>query len=138
MPRKNPQKSYELLAADSYRIWMKCDQNLINCFLYILPSDSNWDKSGKLFNFDNLKQESAAYDNEDNCLLICSDFNARVGLKSNYIQNDYNDEFLPLPDNYISDNECLLSVRKSHDHKSGLHGNGIKLLGFFKMTDTLE
>ena len=29
------------------------DQDIIICFLYIPPSDSNWFKSGKSFNFDN-------------------------------------------------------------------------------------
>ena len=97
------------------------------------PSDSNWYKSGKSFNFDQLKQESAAYDDEDNCLLICGDFNVRVGLKSDYIQNDYNDEFLPLPDSCISDNSYI-SARKSRDHVSGLHGHRIELLAFYKMS----
>ena len=67
-----------------------------------------------------LIKESASYKDQDNCLLICNNFNARVGLKPNYVQNDENDKFLLLPDSYISDNEHLLSARESCDHESGL------------------
>ena len=51
-------KSYEILSANSYRIWVKFnkeffewEQNII-CFLYIPPSHSNWYKNGKSLNFD--------------------------------------------------------------------------------------
>ena len=48
---------YQILASDSYRIWLKINKSLFNgeediiiCILYIPPSCSNWFKSGKSFN----------------------------------------------------------------------------------------
>ena len=139
--KKKFRKNYQILSANSYRIWVKSnkelfewEQNIIICFLYIPPSDSNWYKNGKSFNFDKPKQECTTYEDQDNCLLICGDFNARVGLNPDHVQNDDADEFLPLRDNYASDNEALLSTRKSHDHESGLQGQGIELLELCKMS----
>ena len=138
--KKKIGKSYEILSANSYRIWVKFNKKFfeweqtIICFLYIPPSDSNSYKNGKSFNFEKLKQECVTYEDQDSCLFICGDFNARVGLSPDYVQNDDIDEFLPLPDNYVSDNEALLSTRKSRDHESGLQDHGIELLEFCKMT----
>ena len=56
-----------------------------------------------------------------------------MGLNPDYVQNDNVDEFLPLPDNYVSDNKALLSTRKSRDHESSLQGHGIELLELCKM-----
>ena len=66
---------------------------------------------------DQLNKEAGTYKEEDNCLLICSDFNARVDLRPDYVQYDDNDDFLPLPETYISDNERLLSAGVSHDQE---------------------
>ena len=47
--RKNLAQGYDILSADSYRIWCRFhkiffgwEQDIVVCFLYILPSDSNW------------------------------------------------------------------------------------------------
>ena len=81
------------------------EQNIIICFLYIPPSDSNWHRNGKSFNFEKSKNEAAVYKDEESCLLICVDFNARVGLKPDFIQNDDIDDFLPLSENHLIMNQ---------------------------------
>ena len=57
--RKNLAQGYDILSADSYRIWCRFhkiffgwEQDIVVCFLYIPPSDSNWYRNGKSFNYD--------------------------------------------------------------------------------------
>ena len=60
---------YKILSSDSKRMWLKINKSLYKgeediliCILCIPPSDSNWFKSRKSFNFDKLKQEIAFYE----------------------------------------------------------------------------
>ena len=99
---------YKILSSDSYRIWLKLNKSLYKgeediliCILYIPPSDSNWFKSGKSFNFEKLKQEIAFYELQASSIFIIGDYNAQVGTENDYIVNDEIDEFLSLPNNYI-------------------------------------
>ena len=57
-----------------------------------------------------------------------------LGLEKDFVNNDDIDEFLPLPNNYISDNANLLSERKSCDHESGLKDHGKEIIEFCKMS----
>ena len=66
------------------------DQDIIICFLYIPLSDSNWFKSGKSFNFDKLREETAQYELMRN-LILCDNFNGRTGLNSDFVENDEKD-----------------------------------------------
>ena len=60
--------------------------------------------------------------------------NGRLGLENDFVNNDGIDEFLPLPNNYVSDNANLLSERKSCDHESGLKDHGKEIIEFCKMS----
>ena len=67
-------------------------------------------------------------------MILCVDFNGRLELENDFVNNDDFDEFLPLPNNNISDNANLLSKRKSCDHESGLKDHGKEIIEFCKMS----
>ena len=108
------------------------DQDIIICFLYIPPSDSNWFKSGKSFNFDKLREETAQYELMGN-VILCGDFNGRIGLNSD-VENDEKKEFLSLPKNYEPGNVDLIN-RKLRDPEHHLKGNLLALLEFFDFVE---
>ena len=60
--------------------------------MYIPPSGSNWFKSGRSFNFDKLREEMAQYELIGN-VILCDDFNGRIGLSSDSVESDEKDEF---------------------------------------------
>ena len=105
----------------------------LNMFSLHPPSNSNWFKSDKSFNFEKLKDEMAFYERQSPVILI-GDYNARVGLHKDYIVYDNIDEVLTLPENYIPDNEELIPKRKSCDDEfdSRMHANDF--LNFCKMS----
>ena len=130
---------YKILSSRAYRTWCRLDrslfewdQNITICFLYIPPSDSNWFKSGKSFNFDKLREETAQYELMGN-VILCGDFNGRIGLNSDFVENDEKDEFLPLPKDYEPANVDLINL-KSRDPQHDLEGNGRALLEFCRMS----
>ena len=64
--RKTLEKKFNVFAANLNRAWCKVDkecynlsQDLIICFVYIPPSDSNLFKGGLSINFDSLREECA-------------------------------------------------------------------------------
>ena len=132
---------YKILSSDSYRIWLKLNKSLYKgeediliCILYIPPSDSNWFKSGNSFNFEKLKQEIAFYELQASFIFIIGDYNARVGTENDYIVNDEIDEFLSLPNNYISDDAERLPRRVSRDQEFDQRGHAHELISFCKST----
>ena len=66
-------------------------------------------------------------------VIICGDFNGRIGLNSDFVENDEKDEFLPLPKDYEPGNVDLIN-RKSRDPEHDLKGNGQALLEFCRMS----
>ena len=90
-------------------------------------------KNGKSYNFEKLKEEVAIYERLG-VVIILGDTNARVGLNKDFIVDDEIDEFLTLPDNYISDNEELLTERKSRINEFDAKSHANELLSFCKMT----
>ena len=116
---KKLERDYEILSSDFYRIWLKINKSLYNgniiiCFLYIPPSQSNWFKSGKSFNFDKLKQELAFYERQDSAIFIIGDNNARVVLENDFIVNDEIDEFMTLPEDYIPE---IINMKKTIQYR---------------------
>ena len=112
----------------------KGEEDILICILYIPPSDSNWFKSGKSFNFEKLKQEIAFYELQASSIFIIGDYNARVGSENDYIVNDEIDEFLSLPNNYISDDAERLPRRVSRDQEFDERGHAHELISFCKST----
>ena len=107
---------------------------IIICFLYIPSSESNWFKSGKSFNFDELKQELAFYERQDSAVFIIGDNNAWLGLENDFIVNDEIDEFMTLPEDYIPDLKEKLPKRVSCNQVFDSKGNANELINIWKST----
>ena len=91
--RKLLDRGYKILSSSAYRTWCRLDrsffgwdQDIIIYCLYIPPSDSNWFKSGKSFNFDKLREETAQYELMRN-VILCGDFNGRIGCLRGFLDS---------------------------------------------------
>ena len=56
---------------------------------------------------------------EEGDVIVCGDFNARIARKSGSVVND-SDSFLPMPDDYIPDNNI---PRQSQDNGTNSHSS---------------
>ena len=68
-----------------------------------------------------MREETAQYELMGN-VILCGDFNGRIGLNSDFADNDEKDEFLRLPKDYEPGNVDLIN-RKSRDPEHDLKGS---------------
>ena len=68
-----------------------------------------------------MKEETAQNELMGN-VILCGDFNGRIGLNSDFVENNEKDEFLPLPKDYEPQNVELIN-RKSLGPEHDLKGN---------------
>ena len=128
--KRGTRNEYKIISSSAYRTWCRLERSFfflggIRILLYAfcifhLPIVTGL-KSGKSFNFDKLREETAQYELMGN-VISCGDFNGRIGLNSD-VENDEKKEFLPLPKNYEPGNVNLIN-RKLRDPEHHLKGNG--------------
>lgn len=128
-----------LLETDSDDIiWLRIDGHLFNltydlyvCLYYIVPSASSREALVEMDVLDRITNyiiKIANDTNENYNILICGDFNSRIGNEKDYVifDNDANIDILPI--DYVPDD---ISPRFSQDHI--INTNGRKLLDFCKL-----
>lgn len=138
--RESFKKYCFLLEKDSDDIiWIRIDRHLFNltydlyaCLCYIVPSASSREALIEMDVLDRITNYiiKIANDTNDNYnILICGDFNSRIGNESDYVifDNDANIDKLPI--DYVPDE--IISPRFSQDHT--INTNGRKLLDFCKL-----
>lgn len=137
--RESYKKFCTLLQKDSDDIiWLKIDGQLLNltydlylCLCYIVPSSSSREGLVEVEVLDRITNFifKIVNDTNDNYnILICGDFNSRVGNEHDYVifDNDTNIDILPI--GYEIDELC---PRSSQDNT--INANGRKLLDFCKL-----
>jgi hypothetical protein len=94
------------------------------CLAYIIPSNSFYANQSTDEVLENIESDIVnRYSGKGN-IILCGDLNARTGSESDCIQDDSNDEHLPLYENYNS--VIIQEKRCSHDCK--VDNRGKKLL----------
>ena len=116
--RKSIFKYVSIVFSDSYHLWCKInkigfgwDLDLFICFIYIPPSSSTLLRTGQSLPFETLPSECANYERKG-WVLLCGDLNARTNDVNDYIENDELDDYLPIDDNYLPDQQ--IDKRLSH------------------------
>ena len=105
--------------------WMKVNQgkgeNLFIGCVYIPPENSTYGRKHTAAIWDRLESELREYSSKGQ-VILCGDFNARTGTLTDYIENDLDNSFCPMPSGYQSD---VLHDRRSMD--KSIHKNGRRL-----------
>ncbi len=90
-------------------LWIKVNQkvirmpfNLMIGTIYLPPENSSYTKSNLVDNYRILEKEILKYKQQGK-VLLCGDFNSRVGNMQDYIHSDSNDPHIPLPISYAPD-----------------------------------
>ena len=104
-------KYVSIAFSDSYHFWCKSDKtgfgwdhDLFICFVYIPPSSSPLLRTGQSLSFEIIQSECAHYERKG-WVLFCGDFNARTNDVNDYSDNDEMDDYLPIDDNYLPDQQ---------------------------------
>ena len=102
--------------------WIKLEKNHFNftkdiflCLAYIIPSNSFYANQSTDEVLENIESDIVNKYSGLGNIILCGDLNARTGSESDFIQDDSNDENLPLYENYNSD--IVQEKRCSHDCK---------------------
>ncbi len=90
--------------------------------IYLPPENSSYVNSNLIDNFNILEREIVKYKNEGK-ILLCGDFNSRVGNIQDSIQHDSNDPFMPLPINYTPD--ICVAKRNNLDSLTNAYGRSL-------------
>ncbi len=90
--------------------------------IYLPPENSSYVNSNLIDSFSILEREIVKYKNEGK-ILLCGDFNSRVGNIQDSIQHDSNDPFMPLPINYIPD--ICVAKRNNLDSLTNSYGRSL-------------
>ena len=96
-------------------------QNLIICFLYVQPENSQMYQLTEENGIDFLKNKilQISHEYEDCTFILCGDFNSRTANEPDFILDD-NTDYLPLSHDYMSDDfDC---VRHSSDTVTNNYG----------------
>ena len=133
--RKSIFKHVSIAFSDSYHIWCKLNKNgfgwnrdLFICFIYIPPSSSTLLRTGQALSFETLQSQCAHYERKG-WVLLCGDFNARTNDANDYIVNDELDDYLPIDDNYLPDQQ--IDKRLTKDIYP-INANGTAFIDFCK------
>ena len=119
---KNTNPDYQWVRLDKKHFGFR--KNLYICVVYFPPTVSSYTKSLEENIFDCLEKDIANF-SRDSDILICGDFNARIGTCPDYILQD-DSKFVPLFDSYPIDQNRM--ERKNSDIK--LDTRGKELLNF--------
>ncbi len=135
MVRKSNLKHVFIVFSDSYHFWCRLEKNafgwekdLFICCAYIPPSTSIPLRIGQSLSLETLQSESACNEKRG-WVLLCGDFNARTNNKSDIIEHDDSEEYLPVDDNYIPDQH--LNKRLNKDN-SPVNTSGAAFIEFRK------
>ena len=85
-------------------------------------------RTGQALSFDTLQSECAHYERKG-WVLLCGDFNARTNDVNDYIENDDLDDYLPIDDNYLPDQQIDKRLTKD---KYPTNANGTAFIDFCK------
>ena len=129
---------------DSYHAWYKLEKSLFPslgktfyiCFLYIPPNSSTWFRSENSYNYDKLMLDIAKYESMGGEVIIIGDMNARIAEEVDFVENtDENaqDDYLPIPDEFEHDNSCGVKKRKALDNKE-VSGHAKELINLCRQT----
>ena len=118
-------------------IWLKLNKNVfdfqrdvvIGC-CYIPPENSSRQVRDDFDMYNAIITDMAQFDVIYNCeFLVCGDFNSRTALSPDYVLND-NSSHIPLPDDYIADDQSVIPRQNSD---KVINNNGRKLIDMCKM-----
>ena len=85
-------------------------EDILLCACYFIPSNSSAQANVEVEMFDLIASDIRRYRalHSCACMLLCADWNSRTGELDDFIRDD-NPAFLPLPLDYVADNEPLLA-----------------------------
>ena len=116
-------------------LWLKLDnqffglsKDVLICLYYVVPSNSTRQDMLEIDLFDKLQIKIAECESdteETNHYLIVGDFNARTAISADYVEDDTDSVYVPLPDDYIEDG---VLPRSSEDADVSPTNYGRKLL----------
>ena len=131
-------------------LWVKLSRNFTHRqkeiyigVLYLSPANSSYIQRQDMDVFSLLENEVAKYAQLGDILLM-GDFNARTACENDYINNDGDNAFVPLPDVYVPD--LPMPSRRSHDMVVNTYGrkllelckcSSLRLLNGRKLGDSL-
>ncbi len=122
-----------ILRENDEMLWLKLDkqffglnQDALICLCYAVPSNSTRQDMIEMDVFDKLQMRIAEFESEENNnYLIVGDFNARTSVNADYVEDDTDSAYIPLPDDYVTDGVLL---RSSEDAGVNVTQYGRKLL----------
>ena len=133
--RKSISKYVSIAFSDSYHFWCKINKtgfgwehDLFVCFIYIPTSSSTLLRTGQSLSFETLQSECAHYERKG-WVLLCGDFNARTKDVNDYIENEELDDYLPIDDNYLPDQQIDKRLTK---YTYPINANGTAFIEFCK------
>ena len=115
--RHEIEDSVEVLSKESEKIWLLFDktklglaEDLLICACYVIPANSSAQAHIDVDMFDLVSVDIRRFKDlhPSACMLICADWNGRTGELDDFVRYD-NPVHLPLPNNYIADNEPLIA-----------------------------
>lgn len=85
-------------------------------------------RTGQALSFESLQLECACYEQKGR-VLLCGDFNARTNDVNDFIEDDKFDDYLPIDDNYLPDQQLNKILSKG---AYPISANGTVLIEFCK------
>ena len=92
------------------------------------PKQFNFIENRQLLSFETLQSKCANYERKG-WVLLCGDFNARTNDVNDYIENDELDDYLPIGDTYLPDQQIDKRLTKD---KYPINANGTSFIEFCK------
>ena len=130
---------------DSYHAWYKLEKSLFPsllktfyiCFLYIYHQIVVHGLDREIsYNYDKLMLDISKYESMGGEVIIIGDMNARIAEEVDFVANtDENaqDDYLLIPDEFEHDNSCSVKKRKTLDNKE-VSGHANELINLCRLT----
>jgi hypothetical protein len=117
---KNTNSDYQWIKLD--KTFFGFQKDIYICVVYFPPSISSYTKDLDVHILDSIEKDITIFSKNAD-ILLCGDFNARIGTNPDYILNDDN-KFIPIFNSYPVDKDIL----ERHNKDTQLYARGKELL----------